>query len=134
MGVNDDNQNISVSVNNKICQSLKLSKISHQVLSNNLNFGYSNVTGQILKPDFVEALKSKTSELFTKCKFHAEWTDPTVIVQTFYIRPFLKPIEASTFENENRICFHWVGSTRCDHPNSNINQGFAEVLRIFFQS
>ena len=100
MDVND-NQDLSVSVNNKICQSLQLSKISNQILSKNRIFGYSNATGQILKPDFVEALKSKTSELFTECKFHAEWTDLTVIVQTFYLRPFLKPIEASTFENEN---------------------------------
>lgn len=99
MDVND-NQDLSVSVNNKICQSLQLSKIQSSFVRN-LNFGYSNVTGQILKPDFVEALKSKTSELFTECKFHAEWTDLTVIVQTFYLRPFLKPIEASTFENEN---------------------------------
>ena len=91
---------ISVSVNNEICQSLQLSKIQSSFVKN-LNFGYSNVTGQILKPDFVEALKSKTSELFTECKFHAEWTDLTVIVLTFYIHPILKPIEASTFENEN---------------------------------
>ena len=91
---------ISVPVKNQICQSLQLSKIQSSFVRN-LNFGYSNVTGQILKPDFVEALKSKTIELFTECKFHAEWTDLTVIVQTFYLRPFLKPIEASTFENEN---------------------------------
>ena len=91
---------MSVSANNEFCQSLELSEISNQVLSKIPTLATA-MTGQILKPDFVEALKSKTSEIFTECKFHAEWTDPTVIVQTFYIRPFLKPIEASTFENEN---------------------------------
>ena len=91
---------MSVSANNEFCQSLELSEISNQVLSK-ISTLATAMTGQILKPDFVEALKSKTIELFTECKFHAEWTDPTVIVQTFYIRPFLKPIEASTFENEN---------------------------------
>ena len=91
---------MSVSANNEFCQSLELSEISNQVLSKIPTLATA-MTGQILKPDFVEALKSKTSEIFTECKFHAEWTDLTVIVQTFYIRPFLKPIEASTFENEN---------------------------------